>query len=155
MVRREFLMTLLGGLTAVVLPQPLSAFPWTSRVAVVPLGKRARTLALARGFPVLGYDAMRANSLLLMGCFGGNTGLQEASFYSHTAARAIVLMPMPFEGRRRWKIAEAALGTLRAANMQVDIVEAPLTTSATLDEARRTREGDLITRCEEWLDNAP
>lgn len=153
MHRREFLLGLFGGVTALALSRPLLALQTPARPAVVPLGSHARTIALAHGLPLLGDDVTAPTSLVFMGFLGGMTSLEETRLYRPAPGRAVVLMPGPWEGLSYKRRAREALSTLRAAGRQVDVVDVtfPRDPAFTFGDAFRLRENALVRQCQAAL----
>lgn len=153
MHRRELLLGLFGGVTALALSRPLFALQSPARPAVVPLGSHARTIALAHGLPLLDDDVAAPTSLVFMGCLGGKTGLAETHLYRRAPGRAVVLMPMSWEGWVYRRRAREALSTLRAAGRQVDVVDVTFSRDPAfnLPDAFRIRDNALVRQCQAAL----
>lgn len=154
MIRRRFLMGLLGAMVSLACFQ-VAGRQTSLTHSVIPLGSRARTLVRQQGFPLHG-GAGSTYSTLLLGCLGGRTGLDDARRYkcattNTSPAFAVVLMPMYFEGKRRYDTAIATINELRAGDVEVEIVKVLLTPEMTLDEARRVRERALTSRANSIL----
>lgn len=150
MIRRSFLAGLFGTMMSLACFQVAGRQTSMTPSVVIPLGSRARTLAEQHGFPLDG-GAGPAYSTLLLGCLGGRTGLDDARRYQSATtiaspAHAVVLMPMYFEGKRRYDTAVTTVNELRAGNVQVEVVEVLIPPDMTLDEARRVRERALTSR---------
>ena len=150
MNRRRFLMGLFGAMVSLVWAQVAGRQTAMAPNVVIPLGSRARALVRQQGFS-LHDGAGSVYSTLLLGCLGGRTGLDDARRYKCvdtdlSPAIAVVLMPMSFEGKRRYDTATATVDELRAGDVQVEIVEVPLSPEMTLEEARRVRERALTSR---------
>lgn len=167
MRRRDFLAQLAAGLATAGFLLPGTARAGRLSVGVTPVGKRGRILAgeLLRTMagnslakirlvdPNTGMPSRsRLDAVVVFGCLGGRTGLEDAADCERIVARArggataVVLWPMEFEGWRRHASAHLAAARIQAHGARLVRVMVPLPPGVTLDEARRCRERELLAR---------
>lgn len=167
MKRRKFLAQLVAGMATTGFLLPGSAHAKSVNVGIVPVGKRGRVLAndlvgMLAGTSLADVQVIdardspgvrqRLDGVVLFGCLGGRTGLNDAAACEQLVRRsiggasAVVLWPMEFEGSRRRASAHLAAGRIHAHGARIIpvVVEVPL--YLTLDEARERRERVLLGR---------